>query len=48
MVPLIESFLMNTFIDSSLVDIGPVVLEKSHNKGDNNYDGDRQTTDNLS
>lgn len=30
MVPLIESFLMNTFIDSSLVDIGPVGLEKDH------------------
>lgn len=33
MVPLIESFLMNTFIDSSLADIGPVVLEKITQQG---------------
>ena len=33
MVPLIESFLMNTIIDSSLVDIGPVVLEKITQQG---------------
>lgn len=33
MVPLIESFLMNTIIDSSLVDIGPVGLEKITQQG---------------
>ena len=31
--PLIESFLMNTFIDSSLVDIGPVVLKNITQQG---------------